>query len=81
MKINDRLHSRDAAINRDRIGDIEIGVFKCDDFVVARHSLREVATDKSGGAGYQYFSQRVSLKRAEKGIKPKIHFNRKMPET
>jgi hypothetical protein len=48
-----RLHSRDAAINRDRIGDIEIGVFKCNDFVVARHSLRRVAPHKSGGTGYQ----------------------------
>ena len=50
-----RLRSPDTAVDRNGVGDIEIGVFKRHDFMVARHSPREMAAHKSGGAGYQHF--------------------------
>jgi hypothetical protein len=50
-----RLRSRDTVVDRNRVGDIEIGVFKRHDIMVARHSFRKMAAHKSGGAGDQDF--------------------------
>ncbi len=50
-----RLHKPDATVDRDCIGDIEIGVSKRHDFMVASHSNGEVAGHKPGSTRYQHF--------------------------
>lgn len=50
-----RLYKPDATVDPDCIGDIEIGVFKRHDFMVASHSNGEVAGHKPGSSRYQHF--------------------------